>query len=139
MQEGSDLARLKAAYAAWDRCKAEDIGMWLALVDDNIVLNPIAASEPGLEFTRPGSGRERLIAYFDALRGAWRMLCFRPITFVAEGERIAMFGETSWEFRATGRTATTAVAHLWRFEGGTAVEWTEIFDGSTAAAAAMMA
>lgn len=135
-ESGENVARLKRAYAAWDACKAGDCSMWHALADDDIRLNTIGAEEPGLEFTRPGQGRERLAAYLDQLRGAWRMEYFRPQVFVAEGERVAMFGEASWTFIATGRTATVAIAHLWRFEEGRAVEWSEIFDGTAAGAAA---
>lgn len=137
MEPGDDLARLKAAYANWDSCKGADCAMWHALVDDNIVLNPIGAEGKGLEFTRPGQGRERLASYLDTLRAEWRMVHFRPATFVTEGDRIAMFGEASWTYVATGRTATVAIAHLWRFEDGKAVEWTEIFDGAAAAAATL--
>lgn len=130
------VARLRRAYAAWNGCKGGDCSMWHALVDDDIRLNPIGAEEAGLEFTRPGQGRERLGAYLDQLRGAWSMEFFRPEVFLADGDNVAMFGQTSWTNIATGRTATVAVAHLWRFEGDTAVEWTEIFDGAAAAAAA---
>ncbi|WP_038360842.1 nuclear transport factor 2 family protein [Bosea sp. 117] len=131
-----NLARLKRAYQAWDACKGGDCSMWHALVDDDIRLNPIGGTETGLEFTQPGKGRERLAAYLDTLRGAWTMRHFQPEAFVAEGELVAMFGQASWTYNATGKTATVAIAHLWRFENGKAVEWTEIFDGAAAAAAA---
>lgn len=134
MTEGN-VERVKRAYAAWDACKAGDCGMWHALADDNIRLNTIGVESAGLEFTRPGQGREALTAYLDQLRAAWKMEFFRPEVFVAEGDTVAMFGTTSWTFIATGKTATVRIAQLWRFEGDKAVEWTEIFDGAAAASA----
>src|SRR5687768_11535655 len=65
-----NITRVKRAYAAWDSCKAGDCSMWHAIVDDDIRLNTIGAEEVGLEFTRPGQGRERLAAYLDQLRDA---------------------------------------------------------------------
>lgn len=131
-----NVARVKSAYKAWDACKGGDCSMWHALADDNIRLNPIGGKETGLEFTQPGKGRERLTSYLDTLRDGWTMHYFAPEIFVADGDTVAMFGHTSWTYRATGRTATTGIAHLWRFENGRAVEFTEIFDGAAAAAAA---
>ncbi|MDF2999192.1 MAG: hypothetical protein K0R27_4829 [Xanthobacteraceae bacterium] len=131
-----NITRVKRAYAAWDACKAGDCSMWHAIVDDNVRLNTIGAEEVGLEFTRPGQGRERLATYLDQLRDTWTMQYFRPEVFLADGDKVAMFGRASWTFNATGKTATVGIAHLWRFEDGKAVEWTEIFDGAAAAAAA---
>ncbi|MDR6951444.1 ketosteroid isomerase-like protein [Ancylobacter sp. 3268] len=134
---GTDnIARVKKAYKAWDACKGGDCSMWHALADDNIRLNPIGAEAAGLEFTRPGAGREQLTAYLDSLRDGWAMRYFEPEIFVADGDSVVMFGHTSWTYKATGKTATVAIAHLWRFENGLAVEFTEVFDGSAAAAAA---
>lgn len=131
-----NIAKVKSAYQAWHDCKGGNCGIWHALVHEDVSLNPIGGTQRGLEFTQPGTGRAQLTAYLDSLTGSWTMNYFEPEVVVADGDRVAMFGRTSWTFKETGKVAVTPIAHLWRFENGLAVEFTEIFDSAAVAAAA---
>ena len=71
-----------------------------------------------------------------AITKDWSMVHWTPETYVAEGERVAVFGTCAWTSKATGKVADVRIAHLWQFENGAAVSLTEIFDSARAVAAA---
>lgn len=64
------------------------------------------------------------------------MVYYRPRTFVADDDSIAMFGSCAYRHKQTGNTSECLIACLWEFEGDRAVRLTEVFDTAKAAAAA---
>ena len=136
MTTADNLARLKAAYAAWNDRKGDSLDVWSELMDPNLRLTSWGQETPGLEFTAPRHSREEALNYLTAILDDWTMIHYTPKTFVCEGDLIAMFGHCAWTSKRTGKKAECQVAGLWRFENGKAVEFTDMFDSAVAAAAA---
>lgn len=138
MESGDNLTRLKAAYQAWHDSKGGNVDEWLALMSDDVHVHSVGDEKAGLEFAKGCCSREEAVGYFTGLLETWSMIHWTPQHFVADGDRIAMFGHCSWRSKATGKIVDVHVAHLWTFKGGRIVELIEIFDtaGATAAAVA---
>jgi len=52
----------------------------------------------------------------------WEMIHYTPAEFLADGDRVAVFGTCAFRNRKTGKVAETHVANLWRFRDGRVVE-----------------
>jgi ketosteroid isomerase-like protein len=134
----SNLERLQAAYAAWGSTGLEALDLWRDLMSDDFHYVSIDDQAPGLSFAARRNGREDAIGYLTGIFEQWDMVYYRPATFVAEGDKIAMFGSCAYRNKATGRQADCLITCLWEFEGDHAVRMTEVFDTAKAAAAATM-
>jgi len=55
---------------------------------------------------------------------------------IAEGDRVAVIGSTSWTCNATGNSVETPKVDVWKFKDGRAVEFYEYFDTARVFAAA---
>lgn len=137
-QTAENLTRLKNLYVAWDATKGDCRDVFARILADKVSLGSMDESQPGLAFAadRIEVGREEALDYFAAIFVEWEMEFYRPIHFVAEGDRIAMFGECAYRNRATRKVAECRIACLWRFEGAQAVEFIDVFDSARAVAAA---
>ena len=129
MSASDNLKALKAAYAEWDRTKGDNTGVWIDLASDDLRVRSLGGEAVPLQFAEPRGGAQ-LAGYLAKLLETWQMQFVTPETFVADGDYVAMFGTASWTFRATGKTATTPLAHLWRFRDGKAVDFQELFDSA---------
>ena len=132
----SDLERLKAAYAQWDRSKGEDKAMWMELFADHVDFRSLGAGRDLLSFTAPRKSRAEVRGYLDDLTAAFAMHHYTVEDTVHEGDKIVVYGRTAWTCRSTGRSFETPIMTLWRFEKGQAVAFHEFFDTAMAAAAA---
>lgn len=130
------LERLKAAYKAWNDTKGGSSDIWLGLMAEEFCLRSMANSSPGLTFAKERVSREQAVEYMTQLLSDWSMVYWLPETFVAEGDRVAVFGRAAWVNNATGKSAEVRIAHLWHFRNGVAVELNEIFDSARVVAAA---
>jgi uncharacterized protein len=137
MSTEDNLAKLKAAYAAWTERKGDSLDVWRDLFDERFRLTNWGEEAEALPFAAaPRNSREEAIEYLAAILNDWTMIHYTPQKFVCEGDHIAMFGTCAWTHKGTGKTAECQVAGLWRFENGKAVEFTDMFDTAVAAAAA---
>ncbi|MEZ5730591.1 MAG: nuclear transport factor 2 family protein [Hyphomicrobiaceae bacterium] len=132
----TNVERLKQTYARWSASGGRDADAWLSLFSDEGVLRSVGAEGAALSFAGARHGRSGAEAYFAQLAEAWQIEHWTPVTFVGDGDRIAVLGRVGAKSRATGRSVEIDIAHFWRFEGGRAVECTEIFDSARAVAAA---
>jgi ketosteroid isomerase-like protein len=103
---------------------------------DDIHMRSAADGAPGMEFSAPRKGKDTVQHYFSSLAADWEMIHYTPETFLADGDRVAVFGKCAYRNRKTGKTAETHVANLWRFRDGLAVEYFELYDTAKAFAAA---
>lgn len=133
-----NLARLKNLYVSWDACKGDCLHLFEELLADRVSLGSMDQSQPGLAFAaeRVGVPRAEALRYFAGIFDQWEMVFYHPDHFVAEGDRIAMFGVCAYRNRATQKVAECRIACLWRFEGDKAVEFIDVFDSARAVAAA---
>ena len=134
----SNLERLKGAYGAWNKGKAntESVGVLREMMADTVKLATVL---PGAgDLALPGSSRSRddLGSYFASIGNDWEMVHFTPHTFVEQGDTIAMFGTCAWKNKATGKTAECMISNLWRFEDRKVVEFIDLFDSRAAVEAA---
>lgn len=131
----TDIDRLKNAYQTWGDSKGARTDVWMDIVNDDFVLESVAEKPAGLEFAGNRTGPASIAGYFERLAEAWHMESYTIETIFGDGDRIAMFGRCTWTFKATGKTVTTPIAHLWHFRDGKAQSCLEIFDSATAAEA----
>ena len=71
MTNGSNLARLKAAYQAWDETRGQTQEQWLEILGDNMRIRSVGGENAGLEFTAPCNSKQDALRYFTALLDAW--------------------------------------------------------------------
>lgn len=136
MSTKSDLDRLKAAYKAWHDTKGGSTAAWMDLFADSVAIRSTGAPVQAMAFAADRKSKQGAVEYFSKLLDTWSMLHWSPATFVAEGNRIAMFGTCGWTNKATGKSAEVRIAHLWHFENGKVTDIEEIFDTAAALAAA---
>jgi ketosteroid isomerase-like protein len=130
------MAKLKAAYKQWNDTRGASSATWLAMMSDDIDMRSVADGAPGMEFSAPRKGKHTAHGYFEALNAEWEMVHHTPEVFVAEGDRVAVFGRCAFRNRKTGKVAETAIANLWTFRDGKAVDYFELYDTARAFAAA---
>ncbi len=130
------LNRLRAAYKKWHDTRGKSAADWVALMADDIEMRSVADGAPGMKFSAPRKGKHTAHDYFAALDEEWEMIQYTPEVFLADGDRVAVFGKCAYKNRRTGKTAETHVANLWRFRHGLAVEYFELYDTAKAFAAA---
>ncbi|MDQ6434616.1 nuclear transport factor 2 family protein [Mesorhizobium sp. LHD-90] len=138
MTENPNLARLKAAYQAWNDRKGDSLKEWADLMDDQCRIASIHEDAPGLSFAADRNSKQECLDYLSAILKEWTMVHFTPEIYVCEGDNIAMFGRCQYTNIATGRDVECQLANLWRFNSaGKALKTTEVFDTAAAAAVAI--
>lgn len=136
MPSESNLDRLKAAYRTWHDSKGASTDTWLDLLSDTVHVRSMHEETPGLSFAKDRFSKQQMVDYFSSLLNDWTMDHFSPEDYVCEDNRIAVYGHCAWFYKANGNKAECLFSHLWRFEDGKVVEFTEVFDSAKAAAAA---
>jgi uncharacterized protein len=132
----TNIDKLKVAYQAWSESRGESIPQWLDLVSDDFEIRSVAPEPPGLTFAGLHKGRGAFEGYLNSLLQLWRMDSYTVEAIFGDDDAVAMFGTCSYTFKATGKSATTPIANLWRFRDGKAYEFIEIFDSAKAMDAA---
>lgn len=130
------LQKLERAYKAWHECKGRDPTCWTDIFADSVSIRSLANDAPALAFAEERKSKAEAAAYFTSLAAHWSMLHWTPHTFVAEGDKIAVFATCAWTNKQTGKSVETPIAHLWRFEGDKVASVIEIFDSARVLAAA---
>jgi ketosteroid isomerase-like protein len=123
-----NLARLKDAYAQWDKSKGTNEQVWLDLMADNIRILSLAAGAPGAEFTREVRSKDDLRRYFQGLRDDWEMIHYTPDHFLVDGDRVSVLSTMRWRHRKTGGELNSPKADFIRFKDGKIVEFYEFYD-----------
>lgn len=132
-----DLARLKAAYAAWSEQGPNALPVWRDLLADDFSISSVdGRTMPAIEFSVGSGARDEALAYLWGIFDQWDMVHYTPEAFVSEGDRIAVFANCAFRNKATKKVAAFRIATLWRFRDGKAVELVEVFDTAPALEAA---
>lgn len=132
-----DLARLKAAYAAWSEKGPNALPAWRELLADDFVIRSVdGRTAPAVEFAVERGCRDAALAYLWGIFDQWDMGHYTPEAFVCEGDRIAVFADCAFRNKETGKVAEFRIANFWRFRDGRAVELVEVFDTAPAMKAA---
>jgi ketosteroid isomerase-like protein len=136
MQE--ELERLKATYAAWNERGVNALPLWRELMAEDFQIASIdSRADPSLAFVARKGARDEALAYLWGIFDEWDMVHYTPRHYVTQGDRIAMFGVCAFRNKKTKKVAEFAIACLWRFSRGRAVELFEVFDSAVPARAAV--
>lgn len=136
MTTAANLSQLKQAYQRWHSSKGGDSDCWLEMMSDNVQIKSTGAPIAALAFAQDRHSKSEAVAYLTGLLKDWSMVHWTPETFVAEGDKIAVFSQCAWINKATGKKAEVRTAHLWEFRNGKITSLVEIFDTAKAIAAA---
>jgi ketosteroid isomerase-like protein len=123
-----NVAILKDAYRQWHESKGGSVQVWLDLMTDDVKVRSLAAGRPSASFTVAADSKEQFKRYFEGLLADWEMINYKTGTFIAEGDRVAMLGSTSWRHRKTGRVVDTPKADFWTFREGKIADFRELYD-----------
>lgn len=120
--------RLKRAYAIWSESQGTDAAPILDLLADTIELRSVLTPDLPDDFAAHRRSRAGALEYFQTLARDWEMIEFHAERFIDGGNDVAMVGRCAWRNRATGKIVDTPKVDVWRFEGGAAVTFLEMFD-----------
>jgi hypothetical protein len=130
-----NVATLKDAYRRWHESKGQTVQHWIDLCADDLCFGSLAGGAPGVEFTRQCMSKGEVKRYFDGLAHDWEMIHYTVERFIADGDRVAVQGSTSWRHRSTGKSFETAKADFVTFRDGKIVEFFEYYDTASVLAA----
>lgn len=136
MGTAENVAKLQDAYRQWHDSKGGSVKVWLDLLADDVKIRSLADGAPAVKFTSAGDGKEQFKRYFDGLLADWEMINYKTRDFIAQDDRVAMLGSTSWRHRKTRREFDTPKADFWTFRDGKIVEFHELYDTAALIAAA---
>lgn len=88
----------------------------LALTDDKV--DWIGAESDYIPFAGAFHGKDQVAQFFSKLEQAQDVLKFEPQTFIAEGDKVAVTGVSSWRVKSTGQTYDTPWAHIFTIRDG---------------------
>lgn len=90
-------------------------------------------SSPETEFV-PFSGKfhgkQGIAEFFSKLDESTRTLRFEPREFIAEGDKVVVLGDASWEVKATGRRFDTPWVHVFTLRDGKFARFESLADSA---------
>ena len=122
--EEANLATVKQIYAYFE---AGDVPSFLGLLDPEIVWNE--AENFPYAVTNPHVGPDAVVAgVFGPMATDWTSFAVAPESYMADGDRVAMFGRYEAVSSATGRSMNPQVVHVWTLKDGKAVAFQQYAD-----------
>ena len=121
-------ARLGDAYALWSESQGMRSDQWMELLSDSIEMRSVLTPDLPDDLAAHRRSLAGALEYFQTVARDWEMIHFTVDRFVDGGDDVVMVGRCSWRNRATGRVVDTPKVDVWRFEGGKAVSFLEMFD-----------
>ncbi len=128
LRSGTPAQRLREAYALWSASKGATSGQWLELFGDEIEMRTVLTPDLPDALAASRFSRTGAMDYFQALARDWEMIAFDVHRFIDGGDDVVMIGRCAWRNRATGKLVDTPKVDIWRFAGGRAVSFLEMFD-----------
>ncbi|MDR3623301.1 MAG: nuclear transport factor 2 family protein [Paludisphaera borealis] len=130
-----NIAKLRQAYQLWNDTRGGSVSEWMNLFADDVVLHPPGGHDAGTGFFQGCKGKVAANAYFSALGDSWELIYFLPEEFIADGERVVVLSQVAFRSKATGKTAASHKADVFRFRDGAVAEYRDFFDTAGALAA----
>jgi hypothetical protein len=121
-------ARLRDAYALWSESGGTSSDHWIVLLADGIEMRSVLTPDLPDDLAATRRTLSGALEYFQTVARDWEMIDFTVERFVDGDDDVVMVGRCSWRNRATGRVVDTPKVDVWRFEGGKAVSFLEMFD-----------
>ncbi len=126
----TNLQIVKNIYAAF---QAGNIPYIIDQLDDAVEWKEAEVQE--IPFSGAYHGKASVPDFFRRIGEAVEVTAFTPASFIAEGDRVAAFGNWQGRVRKTQRTFSSDWAMLWRFRGGKIVFYQGYVDTAAEAAA----
>lgn len=124
----ANVKTLKHLYAQWAETKGASAQSIMEILAPNVVWGSLSAGAYPLAFLRTRRSRDEVGDYFRGLAESFTMNYYDAREYVAAGPYVLMLGEVSFTNMKTGKAFVSPKADLWRFAGGSVVEFYEYFD-----------
>ena len=126
MSREDNLQVVKSGYEAFGR---GDIDALLGILADDITW--VTPGPPELPTAGIRHGRSEVAQFFRTLTEVFDFEGFTQETFIADGDRVAVFGTSTVRFRATGTSMPPVQwVHSFRMANGKVTQFEEIFDAT---------
>ncbi len=131
MSADENVTTAKEGYAAFGR---GDVPAILDLLTDDVVW---IEAGPADVIAAAGTyhGKDGVAEFFTSLGGSVDIHKFEPHEFIAQGDHVVVLIHSEATVKATGKTITDHLAHVWTFRGGKLARF-EVFHDTAAAVAA---
>jgi ketosteroid isomerase-like protein len=123
-----NIANLQRAYQLWNDTRGGSVDEWKKLLSDDDEVHPPGGLDAGSGFFQKCCGKVAADAYFSSLAADWELIYFIPEEFIAEGDRVVVLSRAAFRSRATGKTAESYKADVFRFRDGAIAEFRDFFD-----------
>jgi ketosteroid isomerase-like protein len=117
----------------YDMYKNKDIKGILALQDEKVEW--ISPESDYIPFAGNYHGRDQVAQFFSKLEQTQDAIKFEPQNFIAEGDKVAVTGISSWTVKATGQSYDNPWVHIFTLRDGKIVRL-EQYNHTAAAEAA---
>jgi hypothetical protein len=125
MSEQQNLDVVRQGYDAFGR---GDINALLNLLDENVEW--ITPGPPDVPTAGERRGRQAVAEFFKTLDENFEITKFETREFLAQGDRVVVFGNDTARIRATGKALDSSWVHSFVVENGKIVNFTEYGDMS---------
>jgi ketosteroid isomerase-like protein len=82
--------------------------------DDALWIEPESETVP---FAGRHQGKAEIARFFAQLGETTQAMRFEPADFIAEGDKVVVTGEATWQVKATGRTYDSPWVHVFTLRG----------------------
>jgi len=125
MSEQQNVERIRKIYEAFGR---GDIGFILDQLTPDVKW--VSHYDPIVPWGGDFTGR--VDKFFEAIGQSVDVTAFTPGEFIAQGDTVASLGEFGCRVRATGKSALTRWAFIWKFRDGRVSSYEQFHDPALA-------
>ena len=129
MSEQQNIQTIQQVYAAFGR---GDVPTILGRLTDEV--RWISHIESVVPWAGDFSGKDRVPQFFEAIFRSVEVNAFDPQEFLAQGDAVVSLGEFGCRVRATGKSARTRWAFIWRLRDGQICAYEQFHDPALAQA-----
>jgi uncharacterized protein len=129
MREQQQVRTIQEIYGAFRR---GDIASIIGQLTDDVVW--VTHFEPIVPWAGDYSGKDNVPRFFQAITDSVDVEAFEPDEFVAQGDTVVSLGMFACRVRATGKSARTRWAFIWKFRDGRISSYEQFHDPAISAA-----
>ncbi|HEY0489552.1 MAG TPA: nuclear transport factor 2 family protein [Telluria sp.] len=123
MNEQANIDVIRRVYHAF--VNGDSQGLLSCLAQDIAWEEP---EVPNLPFAGKRQGRDHVAEFFRTVAALQQLRDFRPIEFIAQGDRVISLGHYEWTVRATGADWGSDWVHIFTVHDGKITHFREMAD-----------
>ncbi|MEN3295615.1 MAG: uncharacterized protein V7642_4868 [Burkholderiales bacterium] len=108
----------------------KDIDSLLEMFTDDIEWE--GARSEHIPFSGVYHGKQQAAQYFKLLDQAQEAQQFEPQEFIAEGDKVVVFGQSRWTVKSNGNTYESPWAHILTIRNGKVARFQQYYDSAAA-------